>query len=864
MLRLALRGLVAHKVRLAATAAAVMLGVSFIAGTYVLTDTLRAAITGVLGQSQSDVAVIVQARPLVSSGRSGSGFGAPGLTLAEGAVARVARIPGTADVGGVDLGPVEVIGPRGKALSSATSLQLAISVATVRALSSFTLRQGRFPNGPGQAVLDAGSAARYGVTVGQRLSVAGNGAARSERIVGLVGYGKSDSLAGATIVGMTLASTQAVLGQTGRVYEVVASARPGVTPNELSRRISVALGTHFKVQTEQQAIASTTANINKGFSVFGDVLLVFAGVALFVAIFLIFNTFSILLAQRTKELALLRCIGAQRGQLLSSVLAESAIIGVVASILGLGLGVILALGLRSLLSSFGVDLPSTTPVIALRTVVVSVVVGTVATMAAAILPAIRGSRVSPVAALRDELAVDTGSPAPLRLVTGVVLVLLGTLIVVGSLHADGARGVNASERAEGAGLGLVLGFLGLAALVPLVARPLAGAIGWPFAKLRGVPGQLGRRNAMRNPRRTAATAAALMIGLTLVTTIAVFARSVQSSADASFEHGLHADLVLTPSGVSSLSSAVATRLGGVPQLRDVAPLSSDRVQIGLPGRSNHRATATGTPDVLAYSADVSIPAVAGQLANVRGSAVAVTTGIARSWHLGIGSTLPLASAQATTQKFTVAAIIHDQTGFTGDILLALRGYERLFPQGADDINIVLAKGAPGISAPEALVRAQRAMAAFPQVKIFTKQGFIDNENQQFGQLVGLLTALLGLAVIIALFGIVNTLALSVIERTKEIGLLRALGLSRRQLRAAVRWESVVVALLGTLLGIVLGLAFGWVVVDAVRSDGVNIFSVPVTELVVFIVLAGVAGVLAAVLPARSAARVDVLAAIATE
>jgi putative ABC transport system permease protein len=862
VVRLALRGLLVHRVRLAATAVAVMLGVGFIAGTYVLTDTLRVAVNGLLHQSQANVAVLVQGRSAVST--SPTTFGDNGLTIPQGSVGRVAAVPGVAAADGVVLGPVAVLGPNGKALSATGSLQLAVSVGTVPSLRSLTLRQGRFPTGPDQAVLDVASARRFHIGIGQTIRLAGAGAARRFRVVGLVGYGDADSLAGTTIVGLTLTATQAVLGQPGQIYEVVVASAPGVAASALKTKVAATLGPDFRVRTQQQAIASATSSIDKGFAVFSDVLLVFAGVALFVAIFLIFNTFSILLAQRSKELALLRCLGATRRQLVSTVLAESAVVGVAASAAGLGVGVVLALGIRRLLSSIGIGFPSAAPVVEVRTVVVSLVVGTVATMGAALLPALRGARTSPVAALRDELPVDLGRPAPYRLVAGSVLVLAGVLVVVGALHHG--RG-QASTRAEVAAFGLVLGFLGLSALVPLVARPLAGVIGWPFAALRGVPGQLGRRNAMRHPRRTATTAAALMIGLTLVTTIAIFARSVQASTDASLEGGLHADVVLTPKGTASLSPSVGERLAALPQLRNVAALSSHQVVIDLAGRrsggASDRAGATGT-DVAAYARDVSIPPTSGSLEAVHGSAVAVTTGIASTWHLRVGSPLPLGSVEVAKRTFTVAAVIHDPTGMTGDILFSTGGLALLFPTGSPSITVVLAQQAPGVGQSTALAAIDRVTSAFPQVRVETKAGFIGAANHQFQQLVGVVTALLGLAVVIALFGIVNTLALSVVERRREIGLLRALGMSRSQLRASVRWEAVVVALLGTVLGIVLGLAFAWVVVDALRSDGITHFSLPVVELVVFVVLAGVAGVVAAIVPARSAARVDVLAAITTE
>ncbi len=859
----------AHRVRLVATAVAIMLGVSFIAGTYVLTDTLRAAITGVLNQSQAHVAVVVDGRSAQSTSSlsgSGGGLGDVGLTIPQSTVARVAAVPGVSAAEATSVGAVKVVGPRHQVLSSTTSLQLVFSVGSVPALRSLTLRRGAFPTTSAQAVLDVTTAERYHVSIGQFLEVAGAGAARRFRITGLVGYGSADSLAGATIVGLTLPAAQSVLGQAGRIYDVAASAAPGVSPSELAGRVRAALGPQFRVQTQAQAIAATTSAVNKGFSVFGDVLLVFAGVALFVAVFLIFNTFSILLTQRARELALLRCLGSTRRQIVTSVLAESAAIGLVSSLLGVGLGVLLAVGLRSLLGAVGVGFPSTSPVLELRTVVISLVVGTVATMGAALLPAWRGARTAPVGAMREEPAVDTERPAPLRLATGLVLVAAGIVAVVTALRADGARSAGAATRADVAGLGLVLGFLGLAAMVPFVVRPLAGAIGWPLARLLGVPGKLGRYNAMRHPRRTASTAAALMIGLTLVTGIAVLAHSVQASSDASLEQGLHAAVVLSPSNTPALSPAVAAEVSALRELTDVAALSSGEVRIeaaGAAASASRLAGATGT-DVSVYARDVSIPVTSGHLGAVGSSDVVVTTGVARSWRLHVGSALPLGSSQVRTRTYVVAAIIGDPTGLTGDLLFTTAGLADLFPQVGPSVHRVLAQLAPGVTPAAADAALTRALGTLPQVKVQTKSTFIASQNQQFQQLIGVVTALLGLAVVIALFGIVNTLALSVIERRREIGLLRALGLSRRQLRASIRWEAVVVALLGTVLGIVLGLAFGWVVVDAIRSDGVNLFSVPVVELVAFVVVAGLAGVVAAVVPARSAAGVDVLAAITTE
>jgi putative ABC transport system permease protein len=865
--RLALRGLLAHRVRLAATVGAVVLGVGFVAGTYVLTDTLRQAITGVVGQSQTHVSVVVTGRSADATSLAPGALGAEGVTLPQDTLARVDAVPGVAAADAVVAGPVAVAGPGSRPVSAAGSATFALSVGAVPDLRVLTLRAGRLPTGADEAVLDAATADRAHVVLGERLRVAGAGAARTVQVVGLVGYGTSESLAGATIVGLTLPTTQAVLGQPGRLDEVIAAAAPGVGERALAARVTAALGPAYRVETQAQAVAADTAAATRGFDVFSDVLLVFAGIALFVAVFLIFNTFSILLAQRARELALLRCLGALRRQLVATVLGESLVIGAVASLLGVGVGVGLALGIRALLSSFGIDFPATAPVVEARTVVVSLVVGVVATVGAALVPAVRGSRTPPVAAMRDDLPVDTGRPAPFRLVTGTLLVVLGVGVVVVALHAGGSGSGSAATRAEVIGVGLALGFLGLSALIPLVARPLAAVLGWPFAASGGVAGRLGRHNAMRHPRRTAATAAALMIGLTLVTTIAVFAHSVQASTDASLQNGLHADFVVTPNGTDALSRGLGARLAGLAQLRRVAALESEAVQIELPPSTapgaSRRAGATGT-GVAAYAQEVTVRPAAGRLSDVGGTGVAVTTGIADTWHLHIGSELPLGSVEVPRHSFTAAAIIHDPTGLTGDILFSPGGLSLLFPDGTPPVQVVLAQQAPGVDQASALAAVDRAVAAYPQAEVRTKAAYINGANQQFQEMVNLITVLLGLAVVIALFGIVNTLALSIVERRREIGLLRALGMSRRQVRAAVRWEAVVVSLLGTILGIAVGLAFGWVVVDSLRSQGVDRFAVPGGELVAFVVLAAVAGVLAAVLPARSAARVDVLAAITAE
>lgn len=886
MYRIALRGLLAHRARLLATTLAVVLGVGFVAGTYVLTDTLRAAITGIVGQSQRNIAVVVQGRSATAKYDKGQ-FGNAGITIASSTLARVLRVEGVASADAVAFGPVEVYNSQGKQLGGHTSLSLVLSVGSVAQLRSLSLVKGRFPTARSsdQAVIDAYSASRFHIGVGQEIKVAGVARSQDMAVVGIVEYGSAKSLAGATIVGVSLPAAQKLLGQPGRIFEVVASGASGVPPSTLAKRVRNALGPSYEVQTQSQAIAAATATIDNGFSVFGDVLLLFAGVALFVALFLIFNTFSILLAQRSKELALLRCIGANRTQILSSVMLEALSVGVFASSIGLGLGVLLALGLRDLLSYFGVSFPPTAPVVEPRTVVISLLAGTFATIVAATLPAVRTARISPLAAFREEPAVDLARTTLARLVIGVLLALAGAVIVAIALHdagaasqagagastsahggsasAAGVGGNSAARRAEMAALGLGVGFVGVVALVPMAVSPIVRAIGWPFATLRGVPGLLGRRNAMRHPRRTAATASALVIGLVLVTTIAVFAQSVEVSTDASLSSNIFAPVVVSSSGIQGFGPQVGRALLGARGIASVATLMRGHAYLDTPGLHPTQVRVGGT-ELASYVRDVNVPVVAGSFAKLSDNSVAVTTGVASAYHLKVGSLLDLTAAQSGEHRFEVGAIYRDPSGLTGDLLMTAAVFSAVFPGSSSQATLVLATASPGLSAQAALDSTARSLRGFPQAQVFSKAGYIANQTKQIQELVSIITALLVLSVLIALFGIVNTLALSVVERTREIGVLRALGMSRRQLRASIRYESIIVALFATVLGIVLGVTFGWVVVDSLRSAGVSEFSLPIGELLAFVVVASLAGVVAAVVPARSAAKIDVLAAIADE
>ena len=571
--------------------------------------------------------------------------------------------------------------------------------------------------------------------------------------------------------------------------------------------------------------------------------------ALFVGAFIIFNTFSIIVAQRTRELALLRCLGASRRQVMASVLTESAVVGVIASLVGLGLGVAVATGLRALLKAFGAELPSSATQFLPRTVIVSLLVGVGITVLSSIMPALKATRVPPVAALREEAAVAPARSGRRRTILGTIVTGLGVALLLLGLFND------AGNRLVNVGVGAVVIFLGVAVLSPLIARPLARLIGWPFARTFREPGKLARQNAMRNPRRTASTAAALMIGLALVTFVSIFAASIKASATQVLDKSVAADYILNTEQFRPFSTQVAERLARQPELGAV---TAARVgPFKLKGQTK-RLTAV---DPAAYAEVVRTETTAGSITDLSTGGLAVKDTVAKANGWKLGTTVPMEFLTTGVQQVPIRAIYKDNS-VNGDYLVPLSLYQSNFSQQAD--QQVLAKAAPGVSPDASRAAIDRVLADFPNVQVRDQAEYKADQARQIDQLLGLVSALLGLAILIALFGIVNTLALSIFERVRELGLLRAIGMTRGQLRRMVRWEAVIIAILGAVLGLGVGAFFGWAMVRALNSQGITEFSIPAGQLVGYVLAAGVAGILAAVLPGRRAARVDMLRAITTE
>jgi putative ABC transport system permease protein len=706
-------------------------------------------------------------------------------------------------------------------------------------------------------VLDKSTADKYGFGVGQTVTVSARAPAKRYKVVGVAKLGESNSLAGSRLVEMTLPEAQRMLDVDG-YHDISVAADDGTSPEQLKAAIGRELGTKFAVRTGKEQAAKQAQDLSDALGFIRTALLVFAGVAVLVGGFLIFNTFAVTVAQRTKEFALMRTLGASRPQILRSVLAETVAIGLGASILGIAGGLLLAPALRALMAAAGIDLGTTSMVLEPRTVIVGLVIGLVATIVSGFVPARRATRVQPVEAMRDSVTPGPGRLRRRRVVAAVVVEALGVgLLLYGLLGDIGTANAEASML----GLGSVLMIFGLALLAPTLVRPLSAAIGKPLERLQGLTGRLARENTTRQPQRTAITASALMIGVALVVLVSIFAAGVSATIDKGIDDQVRADGIVThEDGFSPLPPGVAERLA---QVDGVTAVSQVRFETGkLAGESGTTAvtgvdTAT-VHDVLTLDWDQGSDAVLSDLGD--GNA-AVNNDFATEHDVKVGDELTFTTQRGTEVSYRISGIYDSAAGLVGGVVVSNDSLARDWE--SNELAFAMVAGADGAD-PEQLKNAEAsALSDFPTAKPQTIDDFKDEQRQQVAGLLGLIYALLSLSVVVALLGIVNTLALSVHERTRELGMLRAVGMTRRQVRRMVRGESVITAGIGALLGIVLGIAFAAIVSRPLASDGF-VFELPVGTLIVVVILAALAGVLAAIPPARRASRVDILRAVTTE
>ncbi len=848
MLKVTLRGLLAHKLRLSLTAVAIVLGIAFVSSTFVVGDTINNVFGAIFTDANQGIAVVVEGQTLAGTGQDiGGGERRP---VPAALVPIVQKVNGVSQADGIIFRTgATLLASNGKPIGGHGAPTFGANWANTPA-SPFHFRAGTPPQAADDVSVDAATAAANGIHVGQTIQMVFNGGPRqSFRVSGIVGYGQADNVAGATIALFTTPTAMRVLDTQGDFDQITVYASSGVSDTTLRDRVAQVLPSDMVAQTGAAQAAQQTQATQSVIGILSTALLVFGLIALFVGSFLIVNTFTILIAQRSRELALLRALGATRRQVMLSVLTEALLTGLVASAVGAGLGILLAIGLARLL---GFSLTNGGLTISPRSFIISIAVGTAVTVVAATLPARRATRVAPMAALRD--AVPEAAPVTRRrIVGGAIVAVAGAGLLGAGLFADTGQTLLLL------GLGALGLFIGIAYLSPLLVRPVAGAIGRPLARLRGVPGRLARENAIRSPRRTASTAAALMIGVALIAAVAVIAASFKASGEASIAGSVNSQLLVTEnSGGGGFTTDVVTALRTDPRLADLTEVRANSVVIASANQS------LLAIDVAAINQTVTFDMVSGDptsIANPQDMLVDDATANARGWTTGtmVQAQFPYASTAVTKR---IGGVYRGNALISG-FAVSLATYSANFPKPEQDIAL-LANAASGQTLAAADAALKSDLSVYPTLIVQTKQEFIDANSKSIDQAQSLIDVLLVLSVVIAALGVVNTLALSVLERARELGLLRALGLTRRQTRSMVRWEAVIIALLGALLGLVIGAGMGTAVVRALANQGLNTLSVPGTQLLAYVVAAFVIGVLAAVLPARRAARLNVLDAIATE
>jgi putative ABC transport system permease protein len=848
VLKVALKGLMARKLRSALTGFAVVIGVAFVAGTFIFTDTIDASFKDLFERISKGTDVSVQSRRAVDVE-----FEDP-PPMPASTLERVQSVDGVAEAIGSISGEVSMLDREGEPIVSGGPPTLLVSSATER-FDPLEYVEGGAPENDSEVVIDKATADEFDWGEGGTVTIAGRQPKKDYTISGVARLGDSDNLAGSRMAVVTLEEAQRVLDEDGYV-DISVAADGGTAPEELKAAIAAELGRGFAVRTGEEQAQESAQQLSDDLGFIRISLLVFAAVAVLVGGFLIFNTFAVTVAQRSREFALLRTLGASRRQILRSVVAESVVIGLVASVVGIVVGLAVAGALRALFGAFGLDLGSSSVPLQARTIIISLLVGVVATVVSGFVPARRATRVQPVEAMRE------AEPRPPRLrkrriAVALFVELLGVVLLLYGLLGDpGAAAATSSVL----GFGTLLMIFGLAILAPTLVRPLSSAIGRPLERILGLAGRLARENSNRQPQRTAITASALMIGVALVVLVAIFAAGLRATIDQGIDEQVRAAGIVVGENWQPLPEGVSDRLA---QVDGVSAVSALRFETGRIAGKTGNTGVTGIDDetvrdVLTLNWDDGSDDI---LSGLGADGAAVSNDFAETNDLAVGDSLTFLTPRGNEVTYTVKGIYDAAAGFIGGVVLSNSSLASAW--GSKDIELALVAGEEGAD-PQAIKRGgEEALADFPIADPMTIDDFKEQQNDQVNTLVYIVLALLALSVIVALLGIINTMALSVHERMRELGMLRAVGMSRRQVRRMVRAESVITALIGAALGTVLGIAFAALLSRPLADEGF-VFELPWIWLIAIAVLAAVAGILAAIPPARRAARVDVLRAVTTE
>jgi putative ABC transport system permease protein len=848
MLTATVRSMLAHKLRMLLTTASIALGVALLAGTLILTNTMGTAFDMLFGKISSGTDAVVRTEaPYTST----DGVGTDRGPIAASVLDRVRQVDGVRAAEGSVQGYALLTDNDGRAITTNGGAPTnGYSMPADEELrGQVELLSGHAPQGPHQVAIDATSAEDHDIALGSTIKVLFQGPTREFTVVGTVGYGDGiKDLGGTTSAYFDTATAQRVLGSPGEFDSIGVSAEPGISQAELADRLSEVIPADAEAVTGA-AVAEENAEATKeNFRIVGIIFGVFAGIALFVGSFIIWNTFTMTVTQRSREIALLRAIGARRRQVLGTLLAEAVALGLAASAAGIGLGILVAKGLKSLMDAVGLALPFTALQIPGTAIWASLVVGTGVTVVSALVPARRATKVLPIEALRES-APGAEKPSVVRAAVGLAVLGIGAAGMLSALYGDAPFSLF--------GLGLLAALVGVLVALPLAVRPLAALVALPL-RLRGMPGELARQNATRNPRRTSATAAALMIGLTLVVSMGVFASSLKASFGEVLSDRTNADLYVATSSAQApgFSPSVVDAVAAVDGVDEVSANGWGQAHFAG-GQSGYSAVDPANAEQV-LNLDVS----QGSFADLGDDGVVVSksAATAHGWHLG--DTVPAEFAQSGEHALRIVGV-YDGKGWIGDDYVISVAEQNAFagPQLVTSALVTLDEGADAGQVQDAI---DAALADHPDAQVLDKAGYQKVATGFIDSLLTFVTVMLALAVVIALLGIVNTLALSVFERTRELGLLRAVGMTRGQVRAMVRWESAVISLIGAVSGALLGTGIGLALSQVLKDEGIKSVSVPVAQIAVYLAVAAAAGVLAAVGPARSAAKVDVLKAVVTD
>jgi putative ABC transport system permease protein len=842
----------AHKVRLIATAVSVLLGVAFMSGTQVLTSSVSASFDKVFADVYASIDVVVR-----STNEVDTPFGPERTRISEAVLPTLVGVPGVEAAEGQVVGQIRVLDKDNQPLVTAQGPpNFGLNWLTSPALNGWTIVDGASPVAANDIVLDAKSAKDGKYAVGDTVNVSVTNGVQPFKVVGIAKFGKLETWGGAQAALFATSTIQTLVGEPGMYDWISVAGQNNESQTQLSGEISKVIPPGTEAITGAEFTEESQSAFQKIIGIFSTFLLVFALIALFVGSFIIYNTFSIIVAQRTKELALLRALGASRGQVLRSIILEALFVGLIASIIGVGFGILLAIGLNKLMQSIGFSGPDTPIVLPPVAILVSLLVGTFITLVSALFPARRAATVPPIAAMRD-VAVDRTGASRLRVAFGLILLALGAFMLWFGLNGNSDSGLQII------GGGAFFVFIALTVIGPVIATPFASVLGWPLQKASRITGRLARENAMRNPRRTSTTASALMIGIGLVGFIAVTAQSVKASTVDAINQSVTGQYVVTTEsfGSTALPQSMAAELDAVAGVDVAAGISATFANINNSGKI----ILAVDPD--AISQVIEFDDVEGSFASLGVGEIAASEKLAEEKQLKIGDPVELVFLQGGATTLTLGSIYKTEFPIQGPgWIIATDQFNTLVPPSQQTFVAIYIKlddtSSAGVDA--ALPGLKAVADTVPGAKLQNLDEYKKAQTDQVNQFLQIVYVLLALALIIAIVGVVNTLLLSVYERTRELGLLRAVGMSRRQVRSTIRLESVIISLMGTLIGLVIGIIFGWALVTALVDEGITSFAIPWSQLFIIVIIAILAGVGAALYPARRAARLDVLRAISSD